>query len=68
MSQFNDLMISGSSLEKRKLYRRATEQYNKAFHLAAPGNGAVLSKQEKTSKQAMERCLIKSKIKIVEGL
>lgn len=47
MSQFNDLMISGSSLEKRKLYRRAAEQYNKAFHLAAPGNGAVLSKQEK---------------------
>lgn len=26
MSQFNDLMISGSSLEKRKLYRRAAEQ------------------------------------------
>ncbi|WP_432692851.1 hypothetical protein [Morganella morganii] len=68
MSQFNDLMISGSSLEKWKLYRRAAEQYNKAFHLAEPGNGAVLSKQEKTSKQAMERCLIKSKIKIAEGL
>ncbi|ATF54458.1 hypothetical protein [Morganella morganii] len=68
MNQFNDLMISGSSLEKRKLYRCAAEQYNKAFHLAAPSNGAVLSKQEKTNKQAMERCLIKSKIKIVEGL
>lgn len=47
MSLFNDLMISGSRLEKRKLYRRAAEQYNKAFHLATPGNGAVLSKQEK---------------------
>ncbi|CAM8294326.1 hypothetical protein [Morganella morganii] len=68
MILFNDLMISGSSLEKRKLYRRAAEQYNKAFHLAVPGNGSVLSKQEKTSKQAMERCLIKPKIKIAEGL
>ena len=68
MNQFNDLMISGSSLEKRKLYRCAAEQYHKAFHLAATSNGAVLSKQEKTNKQAMERCLIKSKIKIVEGL
>lgn len=47
MNLFNDLMISGSRLEKRKLYRRAAEQYNKAFHLAVPGNGAVLSKQEK---------------------
>ncbi|EMO7836880.1 hypothetical protein AB2842_000130 [Morganella morganii] len=68
MRLFNELMISGSSLEKRKLYRRAAEQYNKAFHLAVPGNGSVLSKQKKTSKQAMERCLIKPKIKIVEGL
>lgn len=68
MNSYEYYMNKGRELEERKLYRRAAEQYNKAFHLAAPGNGAVLSKQEKTSKQAMERCLIKSKIKIVEGL
>lgn len=68
MNSYEYYMNKGRELEERKLYRRAAEQYNKAFHLAAPGNGAVLSKQEKTSKQAMERCLIKSKIKIAEGL
>lgn len=62
MSQFDDLMISGNSLEKRKLYRRAAEQYRKAYCLTYSEN------EEKVSKQAMERCLIKSKIKIVEGL
>lgn len=40
MSRFNDLMTLGNNLEKRKLYRRAAEQYNKAFCLAARGNGS----------------------------
>lgn len=61
MNLFNELMISGSNLEKRKLYRRAAEQYRKAYCLTYSEN------EEKVSKQAMERCLDKAKIKIPEG-
>lgn len=60
MNSYEYYMNKGSSLEKRKLYRRAAEQYRKAYCLTYSEN------EEKVSKQAMERCLDNAKIKILD--
>ncbi|MBE8612063.1 hypothetical protein CYG68_06475 [Morganella morganii] len=61
MNSYEYYMNKGRELEERKLYRRAAEQYNKAAFISS-------ACQEGAAKKAAERCLIKSKIKITEGL
>ncbi|MCG5371946.1 hypothetical protein MKT60_016810 [Providencia rettgeri] len=67
MSNFEHYMNTGKSLEDRKLYRRAAEQYNKAFYIAKPPVNGALSDQQKISSQATDRCLSKAKIKVAES-
>lgn len=67
MSNFEHYMNIGKSLEDKKLYRRASEQYNKAFYIAEPPINGALSDQQKISNQAADRCLSKAKIKITES-
>lgn len=65
--KFNQLMKEGKKLEASNLYRRAADKYNQAFSISEPGNSSGLSKQEKISKEAADRCLSKAKIKITES-
>lgn len=67
MSSFEHYMNTGKSLEEKKLYRRASEQYNKAFYIAQPPVNGALSDQQKISSQAAERCLSKAKVKVTES-
>ncbi len=65
--KFNQLMKEGKKLETNNLFRRAADKYNQAFSISEQGNSSGLSKQEKISKEAAERCLSKAKIKITES-
>lgn len=68
MKNYEHYMSAGSKLEEQNLYRRAAEQYNKATFASPPPQSGAASRQETASRKAANRCLIKSKIKITEGL
>ncbi|MGX8948483.1 hypothetical protein [Providencia stuartii] len=67
MCRFTEFMHKGKKLEASRLYRRAAEAYNYAYSISENGDSKGLSVQEKTSKEAANRCLAISKIKIIEG-
>ncbi|WP_368875492.1 hypothetical protein [Proteus penneri] len=63
---FSEFMKKGKQLENKGFYRRAIEQYNKAFIIAPPAKGAM-NYQQKISNQSSKRCLDKAKIKVTES-
>lgn len=65
---YSEFMSKGKQLESKGFYRRALEQYNKAFIVAEPPAKGAMSYQQKISNQSSKRCLDKAKIKIPGGL
>lgn len=64
---FSELMKKGKELENKGFYRRAVEQYNKAFIVAEPPTKGAMNYQQKISNQSSKRCLDKAKIKVTES-
>lgn len=64
---FSEFMKKGKQLENKGFYRRAIEQYNKAFIIAEPPAKGAMSYQQKISNQSSKRCLDKVKIKVTES-
>lgn len=65
---YSEFMKKGKQLEGKGFYRRALEQYNQAFIIAAPPAKGAMSYQQKISNQSSKRCLNKARIKIPGGL
>lgn len=64
---YSEFMKKGKQLESKGFYRRAVEQYNKAFIVAEPPTTGAMSYQQKISNQSSKRCLNKAKIKVTES-
>ena len=64
---FSEFMKKGKELENKGFYRRAVEQYNKAFIVAEPPTTGAMSYQQKISNQSSKRCLNNGKIKVTES-